>query len=125
MSDNRPTLLTLFRVKPGQTIDRTFLEGKVKEFDGGDDVFDRQCLQAILFQGARKTELSVTADAELLLEEWKTIWTDFLACERSQDLIPPGPYYLDERGLHQLYRVHDDYNKAFVVAAVPSQDRPQ
>lgn len=115
-------LLTVIDVSVGQTLDRAFLEAIEHDYSVNDDVWQRQFLHRIVFYGARESQIVIDDDVGRFLEARNNIWTVYIPSGPQHETFPPGPYVLKDGQIFEVYRVHDDCNRAFVVATLPAAD---
>ncbi|OJJ41891.1 hypothetical protein ASPWEDRAFT_35510 [Aspergillus wentii DTO 134E9] len=108
---NTTCLVSVFNVNAGDTVNMQFLHEKVNIYLK-DDVFRREFLQGILFQGAKENEVTFNVDLQQLHRQWGTTWHCFLPDSNTN--LHPGPYSAIQGELYDVRRIYSDDSLAFV-----------
>ncbi|KAK2747761.1 hypothetical protein FQN57_001791 [Myotisia sp. PD_48] len=95
------------------------LSDSIEKFGRLDDVWSLSFLQNVVLQSSSPEE-SIRQQAEALLRPYNT--SSVYITPISSRTINDGPYFLHMGNLHPAYRLVPDYNGAFTVATVPTED---
>lgn len=115
-----PSLVTLIKVRPGQTLEKSSFEVYITTSLQNDDVFRVQFLTNIAFYGANKEDVHFGAGVDHLFDLWRTKRVDFIhTFDSSIESFPPGPYVGLGHHLWQAWRCYGDTNNAFMVSFEP------
>jgi hypothetical protein len=76
-------------------------------------------LQGVIFIRGLTTEVDRSV-ADLFVS-WGTKWNQEVLGHTLNQTLSVGPYVLDNNGLSQIWKLYDDFNKAFLVSTWPSQ----
>lgn len=113
------TFVTVFDCQKASCISAETLKDRLHHYLSSDDVFQKEFLQGVVFIRGLTTEVDESvAD---LLESWGTKWSQEVLGHTLSHSLPAGPYVLDNKGLSQIWKLYDDFNKAFVMSTWPSQ----
>lgn len=83
-----------------------------------DDVFCKRFL---------KTTLLVTDEVSLddsVLSFLASVGCLVVFLVRSEHKVEPGPYFFSRRGIFWAWRLFPDYQEAFILSTIPSQEDP-
>lgn len=119
-SDHERSLVTVFNLPSEPHILKENLQKLYRDFQASDDVFRPEFLQGVIVRGAASPESS--SSLQELWNDWGTKWQYFDNAEDSNNVIPSGPYVVQQGHLAQVWRLYDDHNKAFLTAVWPSPD---
>jgi hypothetical protein len=118
-------------------VDSSFFKRKVQTFLDEDDVFCVDFLHGVVFLRVRKVDTDEkneeTPKEDIILgslsEKWRASIKDWnikwMTSISLPDEIPEGPYLSDKTGNHEVWRVYDDINNAFVLSVWPSRHQSQ
>lgn len=118
--DHERSLVTVFNLSAEPHTLKDNLQKLCREFQARDDVFRPEFLQGVIVRGAASSEGS--SSLEELWSDWGTKWQYFDNAEDTNNMIPSGPYVIQQGRLAQVWRLYDDHNKAFLTAVWPSPD---
>jgi len=102
-------------IHKGLRITKQWLEHEFKLYADTDDVFRSEFLEGVVFVGALKSEIEVTDDASILLENLGTKWTEYSEKPQNCSSVSPGPCALIQGKYFKVLRLFEDSSKAFVV----------
>ncbi|KAH0563242.1 hypothetical protein GP486_002187 [Trichoglossum hirsutum] len=106
--------LTCFHVQPGP-ITTEQIQAVRSRYGREDDVFCDTFLKNILLV---TDEQSLSDSVLNLLTSWGVVFVFIVPthCE-----VAPGPYYFSRRGIFWAWKLFPDYQEAFVLSTIPSQ----
>lgn len=111
--------VTIFDFQEARSISAKLLNDRLDNYLVADDVFQREFLQGVVLLRGPTTEIESSV-AELLVS-WGTKWSHEVLAHTLGHSLTAGPYVLDIKGLSQIWKLYDDFNKAFLVSTWPSQ----
>lgn len=91
------------------------IQSRVEEYLDRDDVFALHFLHGLILRGVDTADVD-PAGLHELLSKWGTQWTRFEKYTNQSAEPPPGPYVLDDGELFEVWRVYDDFNRAFILS---------
>jgi hypothetical protein len=113
------TFVAVFDFQEASCIRAELLEDRLDHYLNVDDVFQREFLQGVILIRGLTTEVDESvAD---LFASWGTKWSQEVLGHTLNHSLSEGPYVLDNKGMSQIWKLYDDFNKAFVVSTWPSQ----
>lgn len=113
------TFVTVFDFQEASSISAELLKDRLDNYLSADDVFQRVFLQGVIFIRGATTEVDESV-ADLFIS-WGTKWNQQILAHTLDHSLSAGPYVIDNKGLSQIWRLYDDFNKAFLTSTWPSQ----
>ena len=107
----------------------TCLKTAIHRYLETDDVYREEFLDGLLIACQRPDKIELGSEILELLEEWKCSWHEVI----SRDLISAtdiphralcGPVALQNNIIHEVWRVFNDSNHAFLASIWPSLSAP-
>jgi hypothetical protein len=117
--------VTVIKISPGDSIDAKYLQSRIQHYITTCDVFTLDFLHCVEFIGADQGDVDFQRDAKEQLNQWGNSWVKFTRTETANGGPPPGPYVVVDQHLRQVWRVYDDFAKAFLVTTWPSEQNEE
>lgn len=114
--------ITVLGVAAETTVRVSDVVRAVRKREWSDDAFVRDFLQGILIFSSTSREVNLAPDMRDELQKYGTVWVDLLS-NHPLEHPRPGSYMIHHGHLFEIYRLHDDTQKAFIHAIIPSDSR--
>lgn len=98
-------------------VEEDWLRDTIVQYEKLDDGFRIEFLGGVVFTGSPKVKFS--PGAHKLLQSLGTRWIEVADAANSTSSPPPGPYYVVDTQLHDIWRLYEDSHGAFLTAFVP------
>lgn len=109
--------MTVIALSGDFSVGEKWLKDTIIKYEKVDDVFRREFLSGVIFTGS--SQIDVTAGATKLLESMGTEWIELVDTASSAFNPPPGPYYVWDKQLFEIWKLYDDCQGAFLTSLVP------
>lgn len=103
------------------SVQEDWLKKLVSEYLEKDDIFHTEFLLTVVFTGLSTVEIS--AGANKFLRALGTTRIEFIDASKTTVVPPPGPYFVSDQCLLEIWRLYDDSQGAFLTTLVPGPDR--
>lgn len=93
----------------------------ISNFAKLDDVYSEEFGKSLVLQTLASSDNSRTVQDLRLSKRFAVVHT--LEAESSDYLLPSGPYFLQDRQIHQAWRLYADDLNAFALTVIPNDVR--
>lgn len=122
LCSSQPSLATTFHLGTIETVTADWVRQLLDEYRAGDDVFNDEFLQIVVFYTFSKAQVNITAGTKAFLESMHTERIHVIEVSQ-HDQILCGPCLVSPIGLLEVRRLFVDSRGAFLTTFVPHADQ--
>lgn len=101
-------------------MEEVWLQKAIATFEKSDDVLRTEFLDGVIF--ASPSKLDIASSAKKWLQSRGTTWVEVLDTAKMVSNLSQGCYCVSEKQLHEICKLYDDLQGAFLVSFVPGSD---
>jgi hypothetical protein len=102
---------------PDADLNDATIAARLSAFSKADDVYSPAFDDILLLQSVRESPSQALISRLNQNRRFSSVYT--LVVQSQDELLPSGPYFVGEDGIHQAWRLYPDTLGAFITTVVP------